>query len=130
MSLPIYIGAFLTAESKALLLAQYPPKHPNVYADHLTIIFRPSEEETALCNSGILVYLKVVGHMYDVRGQAVLIQSLFACKNDNPHVTISTEIHTNPVYSNQLIRSPSSILETFSGPILSAILDTYPRRSL
>jgi hypothetical protein len=37
----IYAGAFLPEESRAAILSALPPKHPKVFAHHMTINFNP-----------------------------------------------------------------------------------------
>jgi hypothetical protein len=107
MSKTIYWAIKLDSASKSLLLSKFPAKHPNVYAEHMTIIFRPSDKvDSEMMNKcGLAVSIRVVGHAYDNNGQAVKVESDAVSKIGGgiPHITISCASGTKPVYSNKLL---------------------------
>lgn len=134
----VYIGAFLTEESRAILLAAVPPLHFDVYAGHVTIVFRPEPEDLILFADGREVELEVFEEVWDARGQAVAVRGV-PSENAHPHITISTTPETKPVYSNELLslmpKPPESLtrLPFYRKKIdpslkLTAVLDTFPRK--
>lgn len=99
----VYAGAFLPEESRAALLSAFPAKHPKVLAHHMTIAFKPTEDEIAGLPLGQLIKLRVVGHAADEYGQAVAVEPVgVVSKNAAPHITISVD-KKSPVYSNELL---------------------------
>ena len=99
----VYAGAFLPEESRAALISAFPPKHPKVLAHHMTIAFKPSDEEMDMLPLGQLIKLRVVGHAVDGFGQAVVVEPVgVVSKNAVPHITISVD-KKSPVYSNELL---------------------------
>ena len=78
MSDTIYWAVKLNGESIAKLVSQFPPIHPRLYAEHMTIVFRPSEEqEQALIEEcGRTVDIKVSGYAEDENGQAVVVHTV------------------------------------------------------
>lgn len=97
----IYSAAFLDYDSHKELLRRYPPVHGRVFGHHMTLAFRPSEEELARTPVGEPVTLLVVGYAVDDVGQAVVVQSSLQSRNSIPHITISCA--STPVYSNKLL---------------------------
>lgn len=113
----IYWAVKLDDTSRTLLLSKFPPKHPNVYAEHMTIVFRPSDEiDRELMNKcGAIVSLRVIGHAYDDAGQAVEVESDAVSRlGGKPHITISCANGTKPVYSNSLLADGSNDVPTLS----------------
>lgn len=121
----IYVGAFLTPMSRSRLLRDFPPTHPNVHADHMTIWYDPPEDVVEDLPLGRQVRLKVIGLAEDDRGQAVVVRPEgVKSRNRTPHITISTAGGVTPAYSNNLVeRGWTPVV----GPTLTAVLDTYPR---
>jgi hypothetical protein len=79
------------------------PKHPKVYAHHMTVEFNPSDEAIESLPLGQLVKLRVVGYAADEFGQAVVVEPIgVTSKNTIPHITISVN-KKSPVYSNELL---------------------------
>lgn len=101
----IYWGVKLDDESVAKLLYSFPPEHSNVYAEHMTVSFRPSAEVDAKLRErlGEEVTLKVTGYAVDRYGQAVTVDGFPRTDPGVPHVTISTALGVGPVYSNRLV---------------------------
>jgi len=124
----VYVGAFLTPQSRRHLLREFPPAHPRVYADHVTIQWGGRPEDLAKFKMGSILHLRVVGYAEDSKAQAVVVvlpSDVARHANRNPHVTISTTPGVAPVYSNELIargwkRVPQ---RTYT-----AVLDTFPRK--
>jgi hypothetical protein len=126
MGKPIYVGVFLDPASRKLLLDRVPPKHPTVYADHLTLAFgkNMADKEYPV---GQKMELKVWGLAEDSKGQAVLCTFLDPLKlldpKQAPHITISCADGVPPKYSNELVSRGKFIPEV----LLQGTLDFYPR---
>lgn len=132
MKLPVYIGIFLSTSERAKLLRDFPPVHENVFAEHVTLVFRPKESDPALEVIGKIVRLKVVGYAQDQDGSAVLIDlppEIRKIGKREPHITISTAPGIKPAYSNKLISKPANI-ERVSGKTYEGIIDGFPRNRM
>ncbi len=77
----LYAGIFLDPLSTARLLAFASPKHSQLSADHLTMIYRPSQEALSSLTLGLVVDLQVLGKVEDSALQVKLLA--FACKMCN-----------------------------------------------
>jgi hypothetical protein len=120
-----YVGAFLTPMSRQRLLRDFPPRHSQVHADHMTVWFNPTSEFVEQVQVGRQVRLKVIGIVEDEKGQAVVIRPEgIKWMNRSPHITVSTATGVNPSYSNQLLEQK---WVPVVGPTLTAVLDTFPR---
>jgi len=123
---PTYTGVFLDESSHKALLDWWGKHtntelHPKIWAHHMTIKFKPSEEELESTPVGKKVHLKVIGWAADEKGQAVLVAPQgVQSANKNPHITISTAPGTAPVYSNDLLEKGSNRV---SGPTLTGVVD-------
>lgn len=106
----LYNCVLLDPESKKQLLEKFPPKHPKVFAEHVTLQFAPKER---VQNLGEAVKLKVIGYAEDDKGQAVTVElpNGLTSKNKIPHVTIS--VTEKPVYSNELLAKGFQKVEPF-----------------
>lgn len=124
----VYLGIFLTPESRERLLALAPPAFARVYADHLTLAFRPTAEEVAAAPLGQTVTLELVGH---VQGQGVHVAVVdYPLKQQVAHITIATAEGVPPKQSNALLAERPS-LEAFTPFLrLEGVVDTFPRRHL
>lgn len=104
----IYWAVKLDDAGKAALLARFAPAHPNVYAEHMTIVFKPSDsvDEALMKECGTEVELNVIGHSEDQNGQAVVVKSDSVSRIGGgvAHITISCVNGTRPVYSNTLLK--------------------------
>jgi hypothetical protein len=121
---PTYTAIFLDGESKRKLLSWWKSEVgevlPVTYADHMTIRFKPPEEEVAKLALGEEATLQVIGWAADENGQAVLVKSDVPSTNKNPHITVATAKGTSPVYSNKLLdRGHTKV----SGPTLRGVID-------
>lgn len=105
MTETMYWGFKLNPESTAKLLSHFPPLHPNVYAEHVTIAYRPSAsvEDGLKFILGEERTIAVAGHAYDEYGQAVVISGVPRFDPGKPHITISCANGVGPVYSNTLL---------------------------
>ena len=100
---PIYSAAFLPPESRQQLLNVFPAKHGNVQAHHMTIAFKPNEQDISQLPLGQLIELKVTGYAEDEFGQAAAVQPVgVVSQNPVPHITISCN-KKPPFYSNELL---------------------------
>jgi|GEM_PF-1094378 len=96
----MYIAIKLDKKSKQALLGTFPPKHENVFADHVTLFFNPSIDDQKAFEIGKEVTFSVVGEAFDENGQAVevILPDGIKSKNKHPHITISTSLKTKPFY--------------------------------
>ena len=124
---PVYVGAFLTPESKRALLSAIPAQHGQVFAEHCTLWFKPSAEELAQYTLGQKINLKTQIHVFVGKGQAVsvVVPHDVPCKNQHPHITISCAPGTGPVYSNELLAQADERMPIHIN--LTAVVDTFPR---
>ena len=132
MKLPVYLGVFLTPASRSRLLRDFPAVHENVYADHVTLVFKPKESDLEKFNIGSIVSLKVVGYAEDQDGSAVTVDLPPEIKRHaqrNPHITISTAPGIKPFYSNKLIAKPANVTRV-SSKTYEGVLDGFPRNKL
>ena len=95
------------------MLSHIPPVHASVFAEHMTLAFRPSDlvEKALMARLGERVKLLVTGYAKDGKGQAAVVTSPNVKKADSgsEHITISCASGTNPVYSKTLVSSGSII---------------------
>lgn len=104
-----FLGIFLTSESKGKILGRFPAIHDNIYAEHVTVLFKPTVENLiTMKNSGLLgktFDIIVTGYSENEMGQAVKVEvpdAIFA-EGRIPHITISTSNGIKPVYSTELL---------------------------
>jgi len=104
----IYWAVKLTDAGKATLLSKFPAVHPNIFAEHMTIVFKPSNtvDQALMKECGTEVTLEVIGHGQDANGQAVVVKSdnVSRIGGGIAHITISCANGTRPVYSNTLLK--------------------------
>lgn len=132
----LYVAVFLDEESKAKLLKAAPPKHVNVYGEHLTLAFGRHMKE--IYPIGEVMHLKVRSVREDDRGQAVVIERSnelhdWLWAEQTPHITISCAVGIKPVYSNELLKlqigDGSSWKDRMFDLELSGVVDWFPRTS-
>lgn len=103
----IYWAVKLDDKSRNILLSLFPPKYKNIYAEHMTIVFGPSEEMdgTLMKECGTKVKLNIIGYGEDQNCQAVVIHSdnVSRIGGGIPHITISCSEGIKPVYSNTML---------------------------
>lgn len=116
-----YIAIKLTDSSRNTLLNTFPPRHSTVYADHMTIVYKPTKdvEDTFIQRLGENVSLIVTGYAQDNYGQAVVVNSpINRIDGGINHITISCN-DVSAVYSNELL---SKGFKRINGPTLTGIL--------
>lgn len=123
----LYTGIFLDDFSRIRLLHKFPPIHSNVYADHVTLRFRPSPEEVLHLDHwtddhGDRVELVPVRLVSDDKGQALEVSpfnipTFYSSESNLPknpqqilHITISCADGVSPVYSNKLLVDSSACI--------------------
>lgn len=118
MSKTLYWAVQLNGASKAILLSKMSPLHEKVFADHMTIAFRPDDttDKEFMDRIDEEIELVVVGEAKDQKGQAAVVVPGHITKPDGlpPHITISCAPGTKPVYSNTLIGLGWSPVSPFS----------------
>ncbi len=110
----VYTGLFV--EDIQALVEQFPPKHPCVYAHHLTIAYRP--DSLGSITPGKKRVVKIVGRAFDKKGDVLLVE----CADSEkvyPHITLSCAQGVEPDYSNTLLEQAiaTGTLECFAEPI-------------
>jgi hypothetical protein len=117
----IYAGIFLDDKSHKALLAwsakTMGPALEKVLAHHCTLQFKPQEYYVKDLPLGTKVSLTVFRFDSDTHAQAVQVigttepdreKLRLYCYNNIPHITVSTDAETKPVYSNSLLDKHSS----------------------
>jgi hypothetical protein len=104
MSQPyVYIGVFLEPSERKRLLNLFPAKHKNIFADHITLAYKPTPEDVGRYELGKEISFSVIGEASDAKGHAV-VTDINVGENEISHITISTSEDTKPVYSNELLK--------------------------
>lgn len=131
----IYTGIFLNEETRSYLLERFPPKHKNVYADHITLYFKPSPKQVMETDhwsdiNGECLYIYVTHEVSDVNGHVLMVECPGVLEKDSLHklplttpvlhITISCAEGVSPVYSNKLLRP------TDTDNIFSTVLEIIP----
>lgn len=115
----IYSAAFLDDREAGLLLAWWEqnvsPLLEDTFAHHMTIKFKPSNDEVGVLPIGATVDLKVAGYVDTPEVQAVVVRGLNST-NDVPHITVATD-------GGKPFRSNKALAEGYTrthGPVLRA----------
>ena len=109
-----YIALFLDKNSKEQLLLKFPPRHENLFADHITLFYNPSINEYQQCVSyfdqkfffSVMKEYEVPKMLQCCEIECELPFSLR--KNSKLHITISTSKNIRPVQSNQILKKQHS----------------------
>jgi hypothetical protein len=127
MAKPIFVAVYLTAESKAKLLGLVKPLHTKIFAEHITLAFKPTDAQLAEFEPlrGKAVTFTVNAVADDEKGQAVGVKESLRLDGGVTHVTISCADGVKPVYSNELLARKWFLLEPFT---LEGIFD-YARHT-
>ena len=113
-----FVGVFLDELQKQKLLDSIPPIHPNVFAEHVTVKFKPSREDLIRMDDlnlfGSKFQIDVLGYAEDEMGQAITVNVVGLPDGIFPegrtqHITISTADGIKPVYSNELISTKGAV---------------------
>lgn len=126
---PVYAAVFLTPWSINKLLTVVRPRHPRVFAEHLTLGFgRHMEDAYPL---GYPAMFTVTAVTEDERGQAVTgyldpYTDAYRSRQQFPHITISCAEGIKPFYSNDLLKQnqPMVLVQPIQ---LLGIIDVFPR---
>ncbi|KAL0032695.1 hypothetical protein WJX79_003892 [Trebouxia sp. C0005] len=103
----LYAGIFLDPLSTARLLSFAPPKHSKLSADHLTMIYRPSQELLRSLTLGLAVDFQVLGKIEDSTLQAVAVRCpgwVMKLLQRPAHVTVSTAEGVKPKTAGDLLQ--------------------------
>ena len=102
-----FTGIFLTARAQWELVSAVAPTHTEVYAEHVTLAFKPSIESVESLNIGKEVRVTVWGVGDDGEVQAVTVATPdgIVSQNEHPHITISTIPSSAPKFSNDMLSS-------------------------
>jgi hypothetical protein len=121
---PIYYAIFLDEASEEKLLKWWVEKIQipfldRVYAEHLTIKFKPTDTDVALYTPMLesKTNIKIIGYAADDKGQAVLGLPEIESTNKYPHITISCANGVEPSYSKTLLENHTLI----NGPTISGV---------
>jgi hypothetical protein len=101
-----YIAIVLDEKSVRFLKEAVPPMHPKLFYHHMTIAYMPDESiyEKYKNDIGKEIELTITGVCSDDKGQAAIVETNFSEK-EVPHVTLSCEENTKPVYSDTLLKT-------------------------
>lgn len=102
----LYVGVFLTPESREVLLSMVPAVHPLLRADHMTLVYKPSVPQLLQFPVGAEVELRVLGSAADSRVQAVFVEApaWLETASDCAHITISVAIGARALDAGRLIK--------------------------
>lgn len=127
----VYLGWFLSEQSRKDLEAAFPLKYPGKQVDHVTFVFGPKPEvvQAFAAAVGQTAEGTVTGYYEDDKGQAVTIdvQSPVPATNKRLHVTLATAQGVKPVYSNELVAKPEAMVKDGGGLKLTGVYDYFPR---
>lgn len=101
----VYTAVFLTRESQWLLLNTFPPTHPDIIAEHVTLAFEPSMNSLLHTKIGKRVKVKVISAVDDKNIQAavVILPRGLSSENQIPHISLSKEKLAFSKDSNKLL---------------------------
>ena len=132
MSETVYFGIFFKQDMKQKLLEQFPNKHPKIFGDHVTLAYKPTENELNSFKPriGTNVLVAITGEKYDDKGHLVLVevssQYIFRGEGEQPlHVTISCQPKVPPSYSKDLYKLDSVATRPVTMFIMG-YFDTFP----
>jgi len=106
-----YIAFVLDDNTKARILAAFPPKFPDVYAHHVTIIFGNNEPSETMIEAYNLIFnignIKVVGYVRNDKIEALMVSindTNLRLDDKIYHLTLSLDKANGakPVQSNEL----------------------------
>lgn len=101
----LYVGVFLTPESREVLSSMVPPMHALLRGDHMTVVYKPSVQQLLQFPLGAEVELRVLGSAADGRVQAVFVEGpSWLATSASAHITVSVAVGAKAVAAGQLIR--------------------------
>lgn len=96
----IYTALFV--KDKEELLRYFTPAHDNVYADHITIKFRPENIDDLVV--GREHFVEITGRAQNENGDALIVECPLL-ENKHFHLTLSCADEIKPFYSNGLVEN-------------------------
>ena len=104
-----YIAVVLDKKSVNFLKEKIPPMYKKVFYHHMTVAYMPSDiiYKKYEDSIGKQVELNVIGFCFDNKGQAAIVETNLS-ENKVPHITLSCDKNTNPVYSNTLLQNKTN----------------------
>jgi hypothetical protein len=127
----VYTAAFLTADAKRQLqewfAANVGPVHDKVFCHHMTIQFKPSDDEVRALTLGDLRVLKVVGFVNTDTVQAVEVAGMSRADGGIAHVTVACGEGGKPFHSNAALAEGRRPID---GPALMARVGFLSRRQV
>ncbi len=101
----IYWAVLLDEECVENLKSVFKPAHKNVYAEHSTLVFGPTDEQDNkwATRIGEKVKLTVLGRAIDDKGDALVVSGIERDDQGILHITLSCAEGTKPYYSNLLL---------------------------
>lgn len=90
-----------------------------VFAHHITIQFKPTEDQVSATDIGAEASVRVVGWASDDKAQVVVVSGLNVISG-LPHVTVATAKGVAPAYSKQLIQKDFAL---GGGPVLTGRIE-------
>jgi hypothetical protein len=130
MSDVIYWAIKITEKSREKLLVSIPPRHENIYADHITMVFNPTPDQNKKFEQwlGKEASALVVSVFSDDKGQAVgVITEPQRPDGKMTHITISCADGTKAVYSNELIEKQKDRYNTIHPFSVEGIIAKYTK---
>lgn len=101
----VFGGVFLLKQSRDLLFKHLPPMHPNVYCDHMTVVYKPSPKGLLKLPIGERVALSVVSELRDANCQVVQVVPPQSVKPSShaPHITMSIAEDAQPKSAGEMV---------------------------
>lgn len=101
----IYWAVLIDDASKSVLTQHIKPKHPNVYLEHVTIVFKPNDEQNSVWERrlGEKIELEAIAIAADDKGEALVVDGVQLEDSRVPHITVSCAEGVKPFYSNELL---------------------------
>ena len=72
----LYTAIFFTQEARDALLTAVPPRFNRVFADHVTLLYRPQPEQVDALPFGAAIKVQVISAVHDDQGQCVSVKIL------------------------------------------------------
>lgn len=107
-----YIALVIEEYGQKFIKEHFPALYPNVYGDHITLIFNPTEKEKDFLKDwedeegNVSCEFEVIGYVQDEFCQALIVEQddgVFDVA-EFPHITISTAEGIPPKYSKELLK--------------------------
>lgn len=122
---PAYIGVFLTAHSRAVLVHHFPYTFNKAEGGHVTLAKNVTPQW--LARIGERVTLQVTGIAEDDQVQAATVRLPSGISSDNqiPHVTISHTDESSPKAANAMLAHAE--ITPVHGVTVEGVIDVFPR---